>query len=894
MCLTPCTQSQLILDGERINRAELKLLGEILRKSGVSLVVFGIDVEQLAEGMNDLSYEEIQYVLKDNPTTNVLSANLKEELATSKSCNTQSLSLVNVFHFQIILGLNEEKLYKEAMVNDRKILLSYTKLLALGPGQVGKSTFLYRLMGLMKGNILTSDPKTQPQSSTGIAEMREACITYTSRTGALTSENWQVFDESSDLQCFLDGLMSLLSKQALNEQSEKLNIEFIPPIQAMKEVSSGGSSEISFSAVKGEQPQQQEYDNTDIEEQYEEAELVQDELQTTTEFNASFSVSLPKTSYPLPQQSNIDKVIAEFESLQTNCKLAPSKTKFRMLFNIADIGGQPAFLEMLPSLTIGPALYLVFMKLLQGLTTRYPVAFKCKDGRGSKLCKNYTYTSEEVIFTALSSIACFGNSDEEVEKYVANTGDQKQTNSLALLVGTFRDEIKDEISLENINSQLEQRLKETDFFKDGLIHSKSFLEVNNYSAPENEIESHRKLLEDILEKKFRKYEIPTRWLILSICLKLLARLENKHEVSFNDCVRLGSRLGMAEEMVKVALQFLHKYIGLVMYFPKNNHLKNIVICDPQVVFSSISELIFDIYDPRNMYITEAQHDRFVRTGCFSPQEIKPIDIERETAEKKLLSIDTLVHLLVHLNIIAEVPLNLGTSGDFDMTTPKNEKATFTIPKKYYFLPAVLQTAELSNVTRETNEELLPDPLCIRFKTGYLPLGFVCALSANLIAQSNLELIPFEEDGQQITYKNKIRFRFQGRFDIVMISYSKYCEFHVSRCSNGEVEFWNSECCPRIRSLICEAADRVIHSMQQGSLYKLSKGYELAFKCPHHPTADIGHEPLAKVAYNDSKLTSVNQPSEILCVVASCKIRSALSPEMNMWFGEVRLVRLATQ
>ena len=214
----------------------------------------------------------------------------------------------------------------------------------------------------------------------------------------------------------------------------------------------------------------------------------------------------------------------------------------------------------------------------------------------------------------------------------------------------------------------------------------------------------------------------------------------------------------------------------------------------------------------------------------------------------------------------------------------------TKPKKYYFLPAVLQTAKLSAATRGENKEILPEPICIRFQTGYTPLGFVCSLNANLIAESNFELIPFEEDGQQITYKNKIRFRYRGDLDIIMISHSKYCEFHVTRCLDGKVEYWDSDCCPRIRAIICEASNRVIQSFQQGSLYKLSKGYELAFKCPHHPAAEIGHEPLAKLVYNKQSGFSKSQPKEIQCVASSCKIKTSLTKEMKMWFGEVRSKR----
>ena len=776
------------------------------------------------------------------------------------------------------------------MADDRKVSLSYTKILALGPGQVGKSTFLYRLMGLMEGNIQTADPKTQPQSSTGIAELREACITYTSRTGALTTERWQVFDESSDLQCQLDGLISLLIEQAPPKVPKAVDIDLDSEQNKPFSVTGEQSSPASQSSQIQEHG---EHENTDIQEQLsssspshspQEFATLKIKQQVTDE--SALSNQLPMDTYPLPERSNIDKVIDEFEHLQTACKLAPNKMKFKKLFNIADIGGQPAFLEMLPSLTIGPALYLVFVKLLQGLTSRYPVAFKCKDGRGSKLCKNYTYTSEEVIFTALSSIACFGNSDEEVERYVTKIDDDKRISSLAVLVGTFSDEIKDERELNDTDSQLKKQLEVTDFFKDGLIYSKSFLRVNNYSAGENEIKDHRALLQNILEKKFHKYNIPTRWLTLSICLKLLARKEKRHEVSFDDCIKLGDRLGMKKDMVRVALQFLHKYMGLVIYFPKNKDLKNVVICDPQVVFSSISELIFDIYDPRNMYITEAQHDHFVKTGCFSPQDIKTMD-KKTKSTKKLLSVDTLVKLLIHLNIIALVP----SSDSLLAQEEKPDKTDSAERKKYYFLPAVLQTADLALLAKEENADQLPEPLCIRFKTGYLPLGFVCALSANLIAEgSYLQLIPFNDGDQQVTYKNKMRFRFQGKFDIVVISGHKYCEFRVHRLS-GNTKFWDSECCPQIKTIIIEATNRVIQSLKHGSLYKPMKEltYELAFRCPKHKGFEISHEPLAKLVYSDPSSTTSNTiPEEICCVDPSCLVTSNPSPQMLMWFGEVRV------
>ena len=315
-----------------------------------------------------------------------------------------------------------------------------------------------------------------------------------------------------------------------------------------------------------------------------ETQYVKSPLAITKEPNpTSQSAFMPRKS-----ESDIEKTIRDFNQLEQECRHRLERIDFEMLFNLADVGGQPAFLEMLPSLTIGPALYLVFMNLKQGLSSRYSVPFKCKDSN-VKLCENYSYTSEEVLFTALSSIACFGHSDEQVEMYVSDKQNIRK-DSLALLVGTFVDEIDDDEKL-RVADQLEKRLENTAFYKEGLIHCKRFsLLVNNMSAENSEIEEQRKLLEDILGTFFRKYQIPAQWLKLSIYIKLLAKNKTKYLVSIDECVDLGKHLGMDKDEVSVALQFLHKYIGLVMYFPHHKDLKKIVICDPQVVFLTISEL----------------------------------------------------------------------------------------------------------------------------------------------------------------------------------------------------------------------------------------------------------------------------------------------------------------
>ncbi len=782
-------------------------------------------------------------------------------------------------------GMKEEQLYAKAI--KEKVSLTYTKILVLGPGQVGKSTFVRRLLGIMEGNILTSPLETQPQSSTGISESREACIQYTRVTGAITNKKqWRVLKH--DLHDQLSGLMSLIVKQSQQGPPHGTTETTQSSRQIVKKIETVVDELLVDTAVQvkmdEKQPEILPPGNEGFKSQTLESPVTKSTQKPITTGQIQTSKLLPQgpiaseQSALLPKESDIDKTIREFEELKQECRLSPDRMEFEMLFNVADVGGQPAFLEMLPSLTIGPALYLVFMNLKQKLNSRHPVPFKCKDST-TNLCKDYSYTSEEVLFSALSSIACFGHPNEDVERYIQKpeAGDKKRKDSLVLLVGTFLDKVNDK-EIQLTNQQLKKRLEDTAFYKEGLILRNSFsLLVNNMSAEVSEIEDNRKKLEAILTAKFRKYQIPTQWLILSICLKLLARNQNKYHVSFDDCVKLGVYFDMEEDMVSVALQFLHKYIGLVMYFPNHKNLKKIVICDPQVVFSTISELIFNIYDHNKFQVIEAQYDRFVETGCFSPQDITltndkgmPVNEEKE----KLLSIDILVDLLAYLNIAAKVPTSSA--------------------KVLYFLPAVLQTAETDIVKRKQrgeNEGLLPEPICIRFKTGYIPLGFVCALIANLTVEKNFDIL-FDESNK--VYKNMVHFRFQSIFHITVISLPRYCEFRVTRqpSDNDISEFWSDNGCPLIVETVRTVANKVIQSMQHGLrlIEDDSKLFEFAFHCPYpiHSDAEFGQESLAELVSDLSANQQIDSdkyiPDKAICT--KCKAAIRLTPEMMVWFGKV--------
>ena len=793
-------------------------------------------------------------------------------------------------------------MYQAAIAGGKKCSLTYVKLLALGPGQVGKSTFLYRLLGLMEGNIEDTPKEAQPQSSTGQSELREVCIRYNNTVVAAAPDlSWEL----CGLQSLVEGLMWLLSNQTQDEDHQSTgiiasspNINRDKPSLVPKEASPNDMTKLTNSNTSQEQQNASSLN------------AIESTANTSSGPEPSTDPRVVSSTPPIKASNVADLIrntISEYEKLRVKCKHSPNVTKLHMLFNIADVGGQPAFLDMFPSLTIGPALYLLFTKLINDnghvlsiddLSKLQPVQYRTKDDNEPQDCENYTYTLQEVIFCALSSIACFGLSDKEVEKYLTKESEVQKTSSLAVLFGTFADKIiaeDNETKLANAESALKSLLESTTFYRNSLISlpnpdnsdhtgSQVFFQVNNQTGSEHEILSYRKLIQEIIEQKFRKYDIPASWLGLSICLKILATKRETYKVSFDDCVELGKHFKMNQKEVQIALTFLHKYVGLVMYFPNDKNLQNLVICNPQVVFSSISELTFSVYDSssrkKQLRAVNPKQKRFEQTGIFNPLEVS---YPKESS--KIMSIHDLVHLLVHLNIAAKITTSiddtkykLASEHAQSEASPETKRESNDSLEEYFF-PAILiqaDTSSLASDVRATANEIIPEPLCIRFDTGYMPMGFTCALSARLMADEQFSLAPEEHT----LYRNKLKLRYNGQFNVTMVSLPLRCEFQVSS-HHGNEEFHRQDCCPEVMRIICEAINYVLKSMQRTLLSEIS--YDLAFKCPNHPNSKFGYEPLAKFVHTDKSHT---QLKHIECLECATTITD-LKPEMKVWFGEVR-------
>ena len=79
-----------------------------------------------------------------------------------------------------------------------------------------------------------------------------------------------------------------------------------------------------------------------------------------------------------------------------------------IMVNLIDVGSQSAFLEMLPMLTVGSALYLLFFRMDQDLEAHHQVKW-CKDESSKDTPLKDNYCTKDVLCQGLSAVACFGS-----------------------------------------------------------------------------------------------------------------------------------------------------------------------------------------------------------------------------------------------------------------------------------------------------------------------------------------------------------------------------------------------------------------------------------------------------------------------------------------------------
>ena len=118
------------------------------------------------------------------------------------------------------------------------------------------------------------------------------------------------------------------------------------------------------------------------------------------------------------------------------------------------------------------------------------------------------------------------------------------------------------------------------------------LPISNTRKDDEDVQNLRRFLEDIIHKRFPRLSLPAPWLPFEIAL----RKAGVKILTIKKCQDIAKRYGITSKKkeLKEALQFLHQ-MCIVRYYPNVKEVNNLVICDLQILFDSITIIIIIIY-----------------------------------------------------------------------------------------------------------------------------------------------------------------------------------------------------------------------------------------------------------------------------------------------------------
>ena len=715
-------------------------------------------------------------------------------------------------------------------INTKDVLeLLFLKFLFVGPPRLGKTTARRRLMGEIT-DLISASEADQAHPSTGAVESGHNMVVrnVSNTTAVVTQNEWSSVENLSDeARILFHNFVDSIEGKDKPKPPPELSIPH-------KSVSQTSQASSSSSASKHQQAATPE----------------------PSLINKFFSkVKSLKLGRKRKQYRDIPEVAAIIrESVQPDF-WKETKQSFKAYLRMEDTGGQPELMDMLPALTVGPGLYLLFFNYEFKLKGEFKVFYQRSSGESSSP-EQSTFTLEEMLLSTLSSISCSNSSANLISAEETSSSDMlkilESSKSVAYLVGTHKDKVSEEY-IASFDKELQSIIRNTDFFEKDIVQfcseGKLVVSMNNMGGGAEEVNEIRKLLERAMENHFKKLRIPAVWLLFSLCL----RMRDVRTTSMECCLELSSLFNMSHYETKVALWFLHHHAGVMMYFPTVPGLEDLVIIDIQVVYDSVTNLIL-----RSMSFDEvglATAEKFRRTGQFVLRDL----IEATgSASGDLIPPLKLVALLEFLHIIGRIVISQSSDRSYDRDI-----------EVVYIMPCVLRNAKMNVLDAVYNDTSRPHsiaPLMVHYRCGFVPIGVFPAMVASLIGNTSFRQV---EKGMM---KNLVQFHYGPLHTLVtFISHPKLYGIIISQLPVVECE--PHTLCVEIRKEVESTFEKVSSCMNYGYFMD----YQFAFECPSHP----GREHLCVVDGQESA------PFLMLCLQdLTKKSPMKMSSCHNVWFGEV--------
>ena len=491
------------------------------------------------------------------------------------------------------------------------------------------------------------------------------------------------------------------------------------------------------------------------------------EVESASSFtNETLSVSQPQTIACAPKISEgqlPESYVPPLEILKEAIKSKGQQAlqqHFEKTWSLylSNTGGQMEFQEVLPLLVSGPCMFFYTFRLDRDLNECYEIHYELPDGTKSDSYKS-SITTIEGIVQSLTSIASMG-----IFVYRGSQKCKVQLRPKVLFIGTHRDRLNNDLATDIIAS-IDQNLQKSTSQFSNIVEFASedqmMFAVNNFSQDEGAFQEIRSAVERVVERHEFEMVSPSRWLIYSLALRRL----KAEIISYKECFEMAKQCGINDrEELNDALHFIHTKMGLIRYFPFE-HIKDLVIIQPQFLYDKISELIVKTFTFEKAGKKSA--DQFKHKGIFSLCEFEKIHRKRDCAGT--MKPTQFAKLLKALHIAA--PFEEG--GDKE--------------SKLFFSCVLSHASEAQKQIEISSLEI--SPLIVTFKCGYCPKGLGGALINYLMTNEMNSIYQWKLLTDEI-FRDQVSFEV-GPLDTVIL---RILSTHLMLICIPELEFPDRSTC----------------------------------------------------------------------------------------------------
>ena len=302
-----------------------------------------------------------------------------------------------------------------------------------------------------------------------------------------------------------------------------------------------------------------------------------------------------------------------------------------------DSGGQPQYLDTFPMMHRSPAHFVVVMNVTEGLDERPKVRFYNQGKDEYQLPDRLVLTNREMIVRMC-----------QIAQRIAQDTDGKFVPRV-FVVGTHKDKLFPIIGRRHLKAVNSELLRIHEKYSNVLVcrvpGEQVMFTINAMAEGKERQQYTEELQKHILaatKNTGKPMKVPLNWLMFHLELD-----KGDGVVRISECRRLGGKMGMNEEKVGIALEFLNK-AALVLYYSED--VPDLVLTNMDPFTSRLSRLIKASFLPPDEGPTN-ESEELRNRGVFKRTFLKRVFAD---LEESLLSEEEFLKLLVSLRIAVNI------------------------------------------------------------------------------------------------------------------------------------------------------------------------------------------------------------------------------------------------